>query len=157
MQYIEKYKKIRASIHKINSGIQELRNLKVTRTVKLTSEIGEWLVNEIYQGKMATSSTQKGWDIKADGKRIQVKAHAKRKDNTAQWTVCNYNEQLFEEFVIVVFSEDYRLKKIIKLSFEELMKKSNKSGNRRIIYWKDCIQNEINLDTLDPHLLHIFK
>lgn len=37
-------------------------------------QIGEWLVEMIYEGKRATSGIQKGWDVDGKGKHLLVKA-----------------------------------------------------------------------------------
>ena len=52
-----------------------------------TNQIGEWLVETIYEGKRASSGIQAGWDVQAAHKNIQVKTHAKAINNNSNFTV----------------------------------------------------------------------
>ncbi len=51
-----------------------------------TCQIGEWLIEAIYDGSRATSGIQKGWDVEIKNKRIQVKTHAKAIGNSNRWS-----------------------------------------------------------------------
>src|ERR1700735_2371695 len=76
-----------------------------------TCQIGEWLVEMIYDGKRAQSAIQKGWDINANGKYIQVKAHAKAENNNSRRTKIDKNSaEKIDELIIVVFTPNYKLK-----------------------------------------------
>jgi hypothetical protein len=85
-----------------------------------TCQIGEWLVETIYNGKRATSGIQNGWDVEVNGKYIQVKAHAKSAGNKNRWSAVN-NEPIVtvNELIIVVFTHDYKLKEFYKIPWEE--------------------------------------
>ena len=80
-----------------------------------TCQIGEWLVEMLYDGKRATSGIQKGWDIDVKGKHIQVKAHAKAETNNAKFSAVDKNStERIDELIIIVFTFDYKLKEFYK-------------------------------------------
>ena len=61
-------------------AIEELKKLGVFRSRKGVPDFSEWLVAQIYRGRLATSKTQKGWDVQTDQEKIQVKVHFKPDD-----------------------------------------------------------------------------
>src|ERR1035437_4226411 len=87
-------------------ALQELHNLSVLKSKHdFTGQIGEWLVETIYDGKRADSSIQKGWDIDVNGFHIQVKAHAKAVGNDNRWSAVDRNEiEKIDELIIIEFT-----------------------------------------------------
>ncbi|MDP2606914.1 MAG: hypothetical protein Q8S00_30625 [Deltaproteobacteria bacterium] len=64
---------------------------------------------------MADSKVQDNWDISYDGRRLQVRSHAKAADNLSQWTSVSTNYDRYDELVIVVFSELFLVRRIFRV------------------------------------------
>ena len=56
-----------------------LKRLGVVNNKKdFTCQLGEFLVAELFDGKLAESSTQKDWDVQfSNGNRVQIKTQCK--------------------------------------------------------------------------------
>jgi hypothetical protein len=116
----------------------KLKELKVLNTKKdFTSQIGEFIAASVYEGKPSISSVQKDWDIKlSDGKKVQVKSHAKASTNKNRWTPVPYPEDAeIDLYIIVVFTEDYKLKHFFEAPWKELWNLSKKDKARRLVRW----------------------
>ena len=98
-----------------------LRSQGVLRNQKdFTSQLGEYVVLELFGGELAESGNQEGWDlIDADGLKVQVKSHAKAESNDAKYTTIKYTERKFDDLCIVRFTPNYSDVVIHRLSFEE--------------------------------------
>jgi hypothetical protein len=105
-------------------SLQRLRAEGVLVNSKdFTCQIGEWLVAELYGGKRAKTN-QRDWDVEVNGKKIQVKTHAKAATNPAQFSGVRISElNAVDELIIIVFSEDYRLRNFYKVPWEVARKK----------------------------------
>ncbi len=140
---------IRQALDKLHSAKQELKSLGVIRSERLTAEIGEYIASTIFEAELATSTSNKGWDMKtSDGIRIQVKAHAKGLDNHYGYThVPDFKP--FDELVIVVMTPDYRIKAIYKISSKEAQNKSkwNDKAQRFEVPWKSLENNKVTIET----------
>lgn len=119
-----------------------------------TCQIGEWLVEMLYDGKRATSGIQKGWDIDVKGKHIQVKAHAKAETNNAKFSAVDKNStERIDELIIVVFTFDYKLKAFYKVPWEiayPKIKLRGKKNPRNEINWSSIREYKIEKHKL-PH------
>lgn len=72
----ESLEKTAQSLKSYITAMIELKEQGVLTNKKdFTGQIGEWLVATIYDGKRATNNNQKGWDVEAKGRHIQVKTH----------------------------------------------------------------------------------
>lgn len=127
-----------------------------------TCQIGEWLVEMLYDGKRATSGIQKGWDVDVKGKHIQVKAHAKAETNNAKFSAVDKNStERIDELIIVVFTFDYKLKAFYKVPWEiayPKIKLRGKKNPRNEITWSSIKDYKIETDKL-PHqeIVSLFK
>jgi hypothetical protein len=84
-----------------------------------TCQLGEWLVEILYDGKRAESGIQKGWDVLAHGKHIQVKTHSKAEGNNNRWSAVERDSsERIDELIIIVFTQDYKLKEFYKIPWE---------------------------------------
>lgn len=103
-----------------------------------TSQLGEFIVADIYKGRLAINSIQKHWDVElTDGKKVQVKSHAKAGTNKNQWTPVPYCEDAkIDLFIIIVFTEDYKLKHFFEVPWKKLYDLSIQDKTRRLIRWK---------------------
>ena len=120
----------------------------------LTGQIGEWLVEMLYEGKRATSGIQKGWDVDVKGKHIQVKAHAKAETNNARFSAVDKDStERIDELIIVVFTFDYKLKAFYKVPWESAVphiKLRGKKSPRNEINWSSIKNFKIEKEDL-PH------
>lgn len=139
----------------------KLKELGVLNTKKdFTSQIGEFLVANIYNAKLAKSTIQKDWDmIFPDGSKVQVKSHAKASTNSNKWTEVQYDSNAeIDIFVIVVFTEDYKISRFYKVPFLELWKQSTQDKSRRLVRWNHLQQYEIETKDLpNQKLINLFN
>ena len=58
--------------------LRKLNELKIFNSRRdFTSQLGEWLIAEMYNAQLAENGKQKDWDMKVGKTKIQVKAHSK--------------------------------------------------------------------------------
>jgi hypothetical protein len=132
------YSSIQTAIADYLQAWAKLKELKVLNTKKdFTSQLGEFIAASVYEGKPSTSSIQKDWDIThLDGRKVQVKSHAKASTNNNRWTPVPYSENAeIDLYTIVVFTEDYRIKHFFETPWEELWALSKVDSGRRFIRW----------------------
>lgn len=97
-----------------------------------TGQIGEWLVEQIYEGKRSNNGIQKGWDILIGNLKIQVKTHSKAISNKAKFTQLNLDTCTeADEIIIIVFTEDYKLRAFYKFPICIAIKHSKVRGKKR--------------------------
>lgn len=148
MKLEAEYLKVRKSLDNLAKAKQELRDLHVIRSERLVGEIGEWFFTALYGGERAKSSTQKDWDIVLDGKKIQIKTHAKGDKNNARWSVLKFNGNEFDELVIIVLSKEFYLKEFFRVEANFLSNLIEKSGDRTIIKWDKLSNYKIKVNNL---------
>ncbi|WP_417237912.1 hypothetical protein [Bizionia sp.] len=126
-------------------ALKRLKELGVIKNQKdFTSQLGEWLISEIFDGELAESGKQRDWDIKIDKKKYQVKAHAKSTSTNRKNTDFKYSINAnIDFFVIVVFDETYKLEKIYKVPFKEAYKLVTWESKDKVIRWKDLEANYV--------------
>jgi hypothetical protein len=123
--------------------LEALKNLKDLNIIKnqkdFTSQLGEWLIAELYNGEIAINGKQAYWDIKKDGKHYQVKSHAKSKTTNRSNTDFRYDENAeIDFFIIVIFSDVYKLTAIYEIPFCEALKLKTIENKDPVIRWKDA-------------------
>jgi hypothetical protein len=153
----------KAAIENYVNAIKELHCLGILKSKHdFTSQIGEWLVEALYDGKRADSSIQKGWDINVKGYHIQVKAHAKAKGNNNRWSIVdrNLNDKI-DELIIIEFSEYYKILKFYKVPWSMALphiKKRNKKAPRFELSWCNIEAFKVNLEELPKQeVVSIFR
>jgi hypothetical protein len=139
---------IRSAINKIVDGKNTLRKLGVIRSERLIGEIGEWIGKSIFGGESAESSSQKGYDLVIDGKKYQVKAHAKGENNNARWTEFKYEKGQFDYLVIIVMCSDLYLKEVYCIDEETVFSRLNLSKKQRVVDWDNYTDYKIPLAKL---------
>ncbi len=71
-------KKLKVAFEDYFKALKELNALGVTKNKKdFTSQLGEWLVETLYDGKRSENGIEKYWDIECYLGKVQVKTHAK--------------------------------------------------------------------------------
>lgn len=69
--------KIKLAFQNYFKALNELKSLCVTKNKKdFTSQLGEWLVETLYDGKRSENGIEKYWDIECYLGKVQVKTHA---------------------------------------------------------------------------------
>lgn len=153
---MENHSKLEALTH-FFAAMDGLRNMGILTNQKdFTGQLGEWLIEVIFDGKRAKSGVQEGWDVDISGHRIQVKAHAKNDTNTTSWTpLANPAIGIADELIIVVFSKAYKLKAFYRIPWEQAVQiarttVSKKNGNavKHKIHWKDIARYSQDIGTL---------
>lgn len=142
------------------SALKKLQELGVSPNKKdFTSQIGEWLVMEIYNGERAKSGIQKDWDLKIDNKFVQVKTHSKANTTSARWTSIKYGEKAeIDELITVIFTSDYKLKEFYMTPWVEAFKLIRRQKHDDVIYWDDQKAFRIEIDNLpNQPLISLFK
>jgi hypothetical protein len=132
---------VRKCLDQLSAAKSALFNGNVIRSERLTGELGEYLALLQLGGHLATATSNKGWDLittisgKKDQK-VQVKAHAKGRSNTARWSEFT-TISAFDYLFIVVFSPNYYVRELYLVDSASLSKlaKFNKTTSRWIVYW----------------------
>jgi hypothetical protein len=123
------------ALHLIRTARTKLRKAEVIRHEKaIHCELAEWLMAEYLGGQRAISGNQKGWDIELkDGKRIQIKSHAKALTNPSNWTTLSKHSEGVSEVYVIIFSPDYFIDEIFRVGVEEAYGMCN---SKREITWR---------------------
>ena len=80
------YTQIAQLLEKLSTARNTLTSLGVIRSQKVIPDFAEWLVAQIFGGSLAPSKTQENWDVKVGTEKVQVKEHAKARDNRNRWS-----------------------------------------------------------------------
>ena len=135
-----------------------LWELDVIRSERLVGEMGEWLAESIFGGRRADSSSQKGFDIINNDRKVQVKTHAKGDDNNARWTEFKYEKGDFDELIIIIMTKEYRLKEVYNIPEEVVFERINESKKQRVVDWDAYPEYAIPLDKLpNQELVSLFR
>lgn len=135
-----------------------LRELDVIRSERLVGELGEWLAESIFGGQRAESSTQKGYDIINNDRKVQVKTHAKGDGNNARWTEFKYQRGEFDDFIIIVMTKEFRLKEVYHIPEEVVFERINEAKKQRVLDWDAYPEYSVPLDELpNQELVSLFR
>ncbi len=142
--------KLKVAFENYFNALNTLKNLGVTQNKKdFTSQIGEWLVETLYDGKRAESGIQKYWDIDTSIGKIQVKTHAKSNKTTARWSALKYDMDSDIDFVIIiVFSEDYKLNEFYKIPWTNCLDLIRRNKDRDVLMWNHLNDYKLQLTKL---------
>jgi hypothetical protein len=157
---MKNYKKADRAIKNYLNALSELRELKIAPNSKdFTSQIGEWLVEQVYDGVRATSGIQKCWDVAVGKTKIQVKTHAKASTTSARWSAIDYNPDAeLDQLVIIVFTPDYKLKEFYKIDWQEALPLIKREKKRDVIYWNHIKNHLVKINELPKQdLVSIFN
>jgi len=156
---MSEFNKVEIALKNLYKSFADLKELNVLINKKdFTCQIGEWLVASLYDGERSRNGIEKDWDVKVGERKIQVKSHSKASTNSASWSaVKNSIDANVDELIIVVFYEDYKLKRFYKLPWKVALAKNKKSGKRDVINWKDIDEYKIPIEELPKqHLIKLF-
>jgi hypothetical protein len=128
-------------------ALKRLKDLGVLVNKKdFTSQIGEWLVETIFEGKRAENGIQKYWDIESS----IGKTHSKSKTTTARWSAIKYDIDAQVDFVvIVVFSEDYELNEFYQVPWENCLNLIRRNKDRDVLMWDHIKDFKLEISQLN--------
>jgi hypothetical protein len=152
------YQTVRQYLDSLVEAKRRLRELDVTRSERLVGEMGEWLAESIFGGRRAESSSQKSYDIINNDRKVQVKTHAKGDGNNARWTEFKYQRGEFNDFIIIVMTNGYRLKEVYHIPEEIVFERINEAKKQRVVDWDAYPEYAIPLDELpNQELVSLFS
>ena len=104
--------KLKEAFENYSKALNELNTLGVTKNKKdFTSQLGEWFVETLFDGKRSENGIEKYWDLECELGKIQVKTHAKASSTKARWSAIKYDVDSNVDYaVIVAFTEDFKLR-----------------------------------------------
>jgi hypothetical protein len=110
-----------------------LRNQK-----DITGQLGEWVASILFDAEIAANGINAYWDLEdAEGKKYQVKSHAKALTTSARWSKIEYAADAPIDFIIiVVFDPSYKLQELYKVPFEAALQLRT---GRFILNWSQII------------------
>lgn len=152
--------KLKTAFENYFKALNELKALGVTQNKKdFTSQLGEWLVETLYDGKRAENGIQKYWDIASALGKIQVKTHAKASSNKARWSAIKYDVDSNVDYVVIlVFTEDYKLREFYKVPWKKCLDLIKRNKNRDVLMWDHLKKHQIPIDELPKQeLVALFK
>ncbi len=157
---MENFTEIQKALFDYLTALRKMRQLNIAPNSKdFTSQLGEWLIEQIYGGKRAESGIQKSWDVIVDNKKIQVKTHAKAKTTSARWSYLKFDKQAnVDELIILIFSDDYKLKEFLKVDWSSALPliKSEKDGDK--IYWNHLKEFQVEIKNLPKQeIISLFR
>ena len=125
------------AIENFLTALKRLIDLKIINSRKdFTSQLGEWLIAEMYGATIAESGKQKDWDMKLGEKKIQVKAHSKALTTKRKNTDFKYSEDAsIDIFIIVVFTDNYKIKTIYEIPWSVALKLKTQHTKDPVITW----------------------
>ena len=129
-------KKTKEIIKNFSDSKKDLFENGIIRSERVTGEIGEYLAClQFANSKLAESTSNPGWDIKAELEnriiKIQVKSHAKGLNNNARWSEVK-NIHLFDYLFIVVFNSEYHVKELYNIPTNSIKTHGKLNKNRGI-------------------------
>lgn len=157
------YKEIAQAINNYINCLKVLTENKILLNKKdFTGQLGEWLVETVFEGERAPSGIQAGWDVKTKDKFIQVKSHAKAINNKARFSAVDKDTLVkVDELIIVVFTHDYKLKEFYQVPWEIVVEKTKLRGQktkRNEINWNDILEYRKELNALpNQEIINMFK
>ena len=134
---MRKYQEIKDTVNDFIQAKKKLKELDVLRSERLTGEFGEWFAEKLTSAKRAKSTTQSGWDLIRDEEKFQVKTHAKSSSNKARWTEWKYTEKKFDFLVLLIFSQELRLREAYIIPYKIAEERINKKLKQIVLKWDD--------------------
>jgi hypothetical protein len=130
---------------------ERLKKLGVILNQKdFTSQIGEWLVEVLYEGKRAKSGIQRDFDVETENDFIQVKTHAKASTTKARYSRLKMDiDSLATRVVIVVFTQEYKIMEIYDVPKKDCLCLLRNEKDGSILYWNDLKEYEVTLNQLN--------
>ena len=118
---------VAAVLGRLAGAIAELKSLGVVRSRKVASDYGEWIAGMVYEGTMAESKTQQGWDIQLGNENVQVKVASVPESTPNRWSYVN-DPASYDSLILLVLSDKFRVKKFYKVPSSDVKGKMKKDS-----------------------------
>lgn len=148
----KKSSEIATEIKKLAESMKRLRELGVIRSQKIVGDIGEWIAAVLFDGVIADSKNQQGWDIKCEVGNIQVRAHAKAEGNNTRNTRITGLSEDCAMLAILVLTHDFRISQVFVVPSEEAKRLATKGK----LSWSKLQDFEVPHADLLPSLSPLF-
>lgn len=140
-------KQVAAALNRIADAISNLRQLGVVRSRKLTSDFAEWLVVQIYEGTLAESRTQQGWDVQAGNENVQVKVSSVPESPANRWSYVN-DPNGYDSLVLVVLTDQFKVREFYKIPSSIVTENIRRDAQGLRLNWSDVQQCRISRDQI---------
>lgn len=152
--------KLKIALKNYSKALNELNTLGVTKNKKdFTSQLGEWFVETLFDGKRSENGIEKYWDLECELGKIQVKTHAKASSTKARWSAIKYDVDSNVDYaVIVVFTEDFKLREFYKVPWINCLNLIRRNKDRDVLMWDNLKEYKIEIDQLPKQeIVALFK
>jgi hypothetical protein len=133
MRGIDYMEKVIKAIKMLHDSVEKLKNLGVFRSQKWVADYGEWLVTKLFDGELANSRTQEGWDVKIADTKVQLRPSFV--PPSGGYTRFD-PEKEFDELIAVGLTDNMKIDRMYRISKEKLMTIIHDGGEKRV-NWTD--------------------
>jgi hypothetical protein len=137
------------AVKRLASAIETLRAAGVIRSWRLTGDLGEWYVEQLYEAERATRRDQKGWDLHlpTTGERLQVKTQTHDPQN--KWNYLESDLEHFDRLVVVILADALTLRDLYDIPVSKLCSILRRGKDKRLSYsWNDLEPWRVDLKSL---------
>ncbi|MEE8167453.1 MAG: hypothetical protein V3T58_01105 [Candidatus Hydrothermarchaeales archaeon] len=121
---LQQLKVVISLLEKYNKIEEKLKELKIVRTRKVISEVGEWYVSILFNCKINTNPSEKGFDCidPETGKKIEIKTIRKSESNPIGYRLSKdkVERQIFDELIILRLGDNFRIRQLFKLDRDDI-------------------------------------
>jgi len=137
------------AVKNLASAIETLRTVGVIRSWRLTGDLGEWYVEQLYEAERATRRDQKGWDLRLPktGERLQVKTQTYDPQN--KWNYLESDLEHFDRLVIVILTDSLTLRDLYDIPISKLRTILRQGTDKKLSYF----WNDLEPSRVDPRRL----
>jgi len=131
------------------SAIETLRTAGVIRSWRLTGDLGEWYVEQLYEAERATRRDQEGWDLRlpTTGERLQVKTQTYDPQN--KWNYLESDLEHFDRLVVVILTGFLTLRDLYSIPVSKLRPILRLGKDKKLSYsWNDLEPWRVDLKSL---------
>lgn len=140
------------------TSIENLKRLNVLSNRRdFTSQIGEWFISTLLNGKISENGIQKDWDIDINGLKIQVKSHSKSITTSARWSSLKYNSDAEIDYLaIIVFDESYKINELYFIKWSDAYNLIKKQKHYNVLNWNDISKFKVDLNDIENEIVKFF-
>lgn len=135
------------AVQALAGAVSLLRASGVIRSARIVGDLGEWYAEVLFGGTRAKVQTQKGWDIAVEGSGDRLQVKTQRYDKGNRWNYLDGDPALFTHLVVVVLTDDFRIRAVYKVPTAELqpLLRTESTTKRRTYHWDDLEPWRIDL------------
>jgi hypothetical protein len=140
------------AVRLLAQAIRALRTAGVIRSWRLTGDLGEWYVEQLYEAERATRRDQKGWDLRlpATEERLQVKTQTYDPEN--KWNYLQSDLEHFDRLVVVILTDTLTLRDLYDIPASKLRSVMRLGTDKKLSYsWNDLEPWRVDLKSLSGY------